>query len=148
MAVGWDYYNKFEALEDKYLPVRGEGETIATQIVTAVNKLVYKWYNDGDVFDNTYHLEGWANDLSSYANWLWKYTDADEILDKIENCVSESDYEDLLQELTDKLHDEGYLEEQNNHEKVGTIYDCDGKFKYEERYDGYEEDEYEDETWY
>lgn len=148
MAVSWDYYDKFEALEDKYLPMSGEGETIATQIVTAVTKLIYKWYNDGDVFDNTHHLEGWANDLSSYANWLYENTkDAWKILNKIENCYHGGDYEDLLQELADKLFDEKYLAEQNNLEKVGTIYKCDGRFKYEEKYDEYE-DEDEDEAWY
>lgn len=143
MSVSWDYYDKFETTEEKYLPVRGEGETVASQIVTAVVKLVYKWYNDGDVFDNTHHLEGWANDLSSYANWLYENTkDAWRILNKIDSCVSESDYEDLLQELADKLLDEVYLAEQNKLEKVGTIYDCDGKFKYEEPTDD------EDEDWY
>ena len=83
MAVDWGYYDKFDGLMDKYLPMHGEGETKATQIVTAVNKLVYKWYNDGDVFDNTLHLEGWANDLSDYANWLADHANVGEILDKI-----------------------------------------------------------------
>ena len=40
MSVKWSYFNKFEALEDKYLPIKGEGETKATQIVTSVCKLV------------------------------------------------------------------------------------------------------------
>lgn len=141
MAVSWNYYDKFESLTDKYMPMRGEGETVASQIVTAVNKLIYKWYNDGDVFDNTHHLEGWANDLSSYANWLYENTkDSWKILNKIADCVTESDYEDLLQELADKLLNEEYLVEQSKLEKVGTIYDCDGKFKYEEQND--EEDYY------
>ena len=88
MATNWDYFDRFEGIEDKYLPVQGEGETKASQIVTAVAKLVYKWYNDGDVFDNTHHLEGWANDLSDYANWLDKCTNlkASGILAKIKNC--------------------------------------------------------------
>lgn len=143
MAVEWDYYDKFEKLTDKYLPVRGEGETMATQIVTAVNKLVYKWYNDGDVFDNTYHLSGWANDLSSYANWLYEHTDTDTILASIINCFNESDYEDLLKRLTDELFNEDYLEEQNKKKSVGTIYKCDGMFKYEEY-----EDEDDEDDWY
>lgn len=134
MAVDWGYYDKFEVLNDKYLPMRGEGETKATQIVTAVNKLVYKWYNDGDVFDNTYHLEGWANDLSSYANWLYYYTNKEvqEILNKIEDCNTDSEYEDLLQELADKLLNEEYLAEQNKIEKMFSVYECDGKFEFEE----------------
>ena len=153
MAVDWGYYDKFEELIDKYLPMRGEGETKATQIVTAVNKLIYKWYNDGDVFDTTYHLRGWANDLSDYANWLYEHTDADTILAKIIICYNESDYEDLLQELTDKLFDEAYLENENKIAKIGTIYKCDGMFKWveeeeeDEEWDEDEEDE-EDEEWY
>ena len=134
MSVQWDYYDKFETLVDKYMLSRGEGETKATQIVTAVNKLVYKWYNDGDVFDNTQHLEGWANDLSSYANWLYQNTteNVKAILDTVYDCYSDSEYEDLLQELTDELLKEEYLAEQNKLEKVGTIYDCDGKYKFVE----------------
>ena len=54
----WSYFDKFETINDRYLPSQGEGETKATQVVTAVTKLVYKWYNDGDVYDNTYALEG------------------------------------------------------------------------------------------
>lgn len=146
MAVNWGYYDKFESLIDKYMPMRGEGETKATQIVTAVNKLIYKYYNDGDVFDNTHHLVGWANDLSSYANWLYEHTkNAWKILNKISTCYTNEDYEDLLKELADELLNEEYLVEQNKEEKVGTVYDCNGRFKYEEpTY----EDEDEDEEWY
>lgn len=53
-SVDWDYYNKFEEITDKYMSNQGEGDTLASQIVTAINKLVYKWYNDGDVFDNVH----------------------------------------------------------------------------------------------
>lgn len=133
MAVNWDYYDKFEGLIDKYMPMSGEGDTKASQIATAVNKLVYKYYNDGDVFDNTHHLEGWANDLSSYANWLYENTkNAWKILNKISVCYTNEDYEDLLKELADELLSEAYLAEKNKEKKAGTIYDCDGKFKYEE----------------
>lgn len=134
MATNWDYYDKYEELNGKYLPERGEGSTKATQIVTAVNKLIYKWYNDGDVFDNTHHLEGWANDLSDYANWLYYHTtkEVQVILNKVYNCHNDSDYEDLLQELADKLFDEEYLEEQNKLAKEFSIYDYDGKFEFVE----------------
>ena len=145
MSVEWGYFDKFEELTDKYLPVRGEGETKATQIVTAVCKLVYKYYNDGDVFDNTHYLEGWANDLSDYANWLYYHTDTKMILDKIVHCITNEDYEDLLKELADKLMNEEYLEEQNKIEKIETIYKCIGKFEFKESYDEDEDDYYDDE---
>ena len=140
MAVRWDYFDKFEELNDKYLPAHGEGETKATQIVTAVCKLVYKWYNDGDVFDNTYHLDGWCNDLSSYANWLAKYTSkGSAILNKISDCWSNGDYEDLLKELADSLLEEEYLSQQNEFEKAESIYKCSGKFKFMESCDDEED---------
>ena len=133
MAVEWDYFDKFDDMLERYMPARGEGNTKASQIVTAVNKLIYKWYNDGDVFDNTYGLHGWANDLSSYANWLVKNTDrARAILCTI--CEYGVDYEDLLRELADVLLDAEYLETQNKIEKTGTIYSCDGIFKFEEQW--------------
>ena len=148
MAVDWGYYDKFDGINDKYLPMQGEGNTKATQIVTAVTKLVYKYYNDGDVFDNTHHLKGWANDLSDYANWLYYHTTdkAEEILNKISKCYTDDDYEDLLKELADELLNEEYLEKQNKIEKHKTIYNCVGKFKFveedEEDYEDYED--YED----
>lgn len=152
MAVDWGYYDKFEPLNEKYLPIKGEGETKATQIVTAVSKLIYKWYNDEDVYDNTYYLRGWANDLSDYANWLYKNTDVKNILDKISSCMNDNEYEDLLKELADILLDEEYLYIQNKIEKVDTIYECDGKYKFVEQsddeddyYDDWEEEDEEDE---
>ena len=146
MGVKWNYFNKFGNITDKYLPITGEGDTKATQIVTAVNKLIYKWYNDGDVYDNTYNLEGWANDLSSYANWLSTYVNKSrKILQRIRYIVVESDYEELLKELADTLLDEQFLAEQEAITKVGSIYKCSGEFMFEESEDcGYydEDDEY------
>lgn len=132
MGVEWDYFNKFSNITDKYLPVVGQGDTKATQIVTAVNKLIYKWYNDGDVYDNTYNLEGWGNDLSSYANWLSKYVQKSrKILQRIRYIVVESAYEELLKELADTLLDEQFLAEQEAITKVGSIYNCSGEFMFE-----------------
>lgn len=143
MAVSWSYYRKFEGLLDKYVPDMGEGETMASQICTAVNKLVYKWYNDGDVYDNTHYLSGWCNDLSSYANWLryWASGDTgcDDILDRIYECYTADDYESLLKDLADCLLDEDWLPVMEK-TKVGSIYDFDGPFRFEEQYDDDEED--------
>lgn len=148
MSVSWDYYDKFEDLINKYMPLKGEGDTLASQIVTAVNKLVYKWYNDGDVFDNTHYLNGWANDLSSYANWLRRWTNSNSkcasILDEIYKCYNDDDYEDLLKDLADCLLDEDWLLTMEK-EKIGSIYNCDGPYKYSLiNYDEDEYDEYED----
>lgn len=145
--VEWSYFSKvdFKAINAKYLPDCGEGENRATQTVTAVNKLVYKWYNDGDVFDNTGALAGWANDLSSYANWLRKYAGAADILDRIHRCFTEGDYEDLLKALADRLLDGEYLEWAAKQEKVDSVYEADGPYSFEWRDEEEDEEEWEDE---
>ena len=147
-SVEWDYFNKFQPILDKYMPDHGEGETIASQIVTAVNKLIYKWYNDGDVFDNQYALTGWANDLSSYANWLYKrLSSARPILDRVFNAGNDSEYEELLKDLADKTLSEEFLAQFAERPALGSIYDCDGPYKFIEPYED-EEDEYDYEDEY
>lgn len=121
-----------DRLIEEYMPARGEGETVASQIVTAVNKLIYKWWNDGDVFDNTHGLTGWMNDLSSYANWLYEHsTDrAKFILKSVYACDCDDDYDYLLQMLADELLDERLLKVFEKMPKDGTIYECNGMFRF------------------
>lgn len=139
--MNWSYFNKFEGITDKYMQPTGEGETKASQLVTAINKLVYKWYNDGDVYDNTYYLNGWWNDLSSYANWIYEnYPDSHATLDSISEAHSEHGYELILKQLADIFLKEPFLTEENKKSAVGSIYDCEGIFKFEY----YEEEEYEE----
>lgn len=126
----WESFDKFNEIVSEYMPEYGEGETLASQTVTAVNKLIYKWYNDGDVYDNTYFMNGWANDLSSYANWLSKYVDAGSILDDIQNCLLDDDYEEILWKLAEKYLNREYLGRLSNKQKQGTIYKCVGKYEW------------------
>ena len=133
-GVDWEYYDRFEEIDDKYLPDCGEGENMATQIVTATSKLIYKWYNDGDVYDNHYGMEGWCNDLSDYANWLSCHAKGtDIILKRIKVCTSDAEYEYILKDLIDLTNTEDYLKEYEKQEKVGSIYDCDGPYKFVEK---------------
>ena len=147
--VNWSYFKKFSKVIDKYMPSSGEGDTIASQLVTAINKLIYKWYNDGDVYDNTHSLKGWANDLSDYANWIYRHFNSSrQILDRIETIRTEEEYEQLLKDLADKyLGDEEKLSKYDNKQSTGSIYDCDGPFIYDsdDPWDDDEEDEWTDE---
>lgn len=142
MTVNWNYYDSenFARITAKYLPEKGQGDTMATQIVTVVSTLVYGWYNDRDAYDNTYYLTDWGNDLSSYANWIYQYTDENiqNILEGVKEC-NESDYEDLLKDLADTLLDEEVLEGYSKRQAVGSIFNCVGVFKFEYHED--EEDE-------
>ena len=143
-SYGWDDFKTFSEQLDPYLPPTGEGDTLATQAATAVSKLVYKWFNDGDVYDNTYYLRGWANDLSSYANWLEEYIPDASVLLEIKDCKSEDDYVKLLYKLCDLVVPQ--LEELNEKPKEGSVYDCDGPFVFEEESEEESEDD-EDDEW-
>lgn len=145
MAITWKTFSdEFEDIVDRYMPATGEGDTKASQIATAVNKLIYKWFNDGDVYDNRYYLMGWANDLSSYANWLHKYVpQTKNILENIVDCYSESDYVRLLYELACECLDEDVLYPADQQPKVGSIYNCNGPFEFVE-YEDEDEDYYDD----
>lgn len=130
-----NFFDEFSSITDKYLPSIGEGDTMATQIVTAVVKIIYRWFNDGDVYDNTYHLEGWENNLSSYANWLSIHAKGtEEILSRIKGCHGAQAYEDILYNLAEFTLREDYLSEYSARENVGTIYKCDGVYRFVGRY--------------
>lgn len=135
--IDWSYFNRFNRILEKYMQPCGEGDNKASQAVTAVNKLVYKWYNDGDVYDNSYYMEGWWNDLSSYANWLSLYLDSNvsEILDRIVEARTWFDYELILKDLADYVLNEDFLISLENQKKEGSIYNCRWKFVYVENYD-------------
>lgn len=132
----WDDFSdpETDSIEKEYLPDSGEGETMMHQAVTAATKLIYKWFNDGDVFDNNYGLKGWANDLSSYANWLDEnIPEAEPILARIKTIGSDEDaYTDLLYDLMKAVFNPNMVTEYAGQPKTGTIYDCDGPYNFYE----------------
>ena len=129
--IEWGDFDQFEN-SDKYLPARGEGDNMATQAATALSKLVYKWFNDGDVYDTSYALEGWANDISGSANWLYKYIpETQPILDRIETIETKEEYTELLFDLCKVVDPK--IPGLESFDLKGDAYDEDGKFKYCER---------------
>lgn len=146
-TYSWSDFEEFNRALDTYMPSSGEGDTMASQVCTAVAKLIYKWFNDGDVFDNTHGLEGWANDLSDYANWLYKYIPQSKmILERIYRCYTEDDYTSLLWDLAEATLDLEDVSALEDVPKKGSVYHCDGPFKFEEYSDedddGYDDDYY------
>ena len=140
MAHEW---NDFYRFKPKYMPAYGDGDTMASQTETAISKLVSKWFNDGDVFDNHYGMSGWCNDISGSANWLaTNFPGASTILDRIHYIGSdEGKYEDILYDLCCLIFDTpNLLDSMNNIPKVSSAYKCDGPYSFEE-FDEEDEDE-------
>lgn len=148
-STDWESDPKYKNAVSKYLPDYGEGDNKAEQVVTAMNRLMFKWWNDGDVYDNHWanglYTEG-VNDLSSEANWLYKNGPRrlKFMMQGVHSCESEEDYEDLLSDIASQCFKPEYLEEASLQPKVGSVYNCDGPFSFEEYY----EDEDGEEGWY
>lgn len=134
MGIGLSHYKKYSNLMRRYYFEEGEGYSLATQTVNALNNLVSGWYYELQIFDNYRgELKTITNriDLSPYANWIWKnHSDTREILQRIWECKCYDDYECLLADLTKVLIDKERLKFEDGLPMRGSIHDCIGVFKY------------------
>lgn len=124
------FYKKYGAFVDKYVPDRGDGDTLASQTVTAVYRLIYGLDNNGDVYDNTRFLKGWMNNISWAANWLWSHTDTKGILERVWDAKNTDEYRAILSALASKLLNEETLSRLETLPKDGTIYEGTGPFRF------------------
>ena len=56
---------KWEELGDKYMPAMGKADTVGGEIIRAMNRIVYRYYNDGDTVSYYY---GSSNNILFNAN--------------------------------------------------------------------------------
>lgn len=127
--IGWTKFVRFNTILDKYMSDYGEGDNMASQITAAINKIIFKYYNTGDIFDTTYNLLGMFEDLSDYANWLYINAKITE-LDEIKIIKTEEEYEELLYKIASKYLTDGFLSQYKDKPAVDSIYKMKGPFKY------------------
>ena len=129
MAFSWDDASKYSEVLDQYLPNVGEGDTIATQASTAVSRIGYRWFNDGDTI--------WTDECQSCADWLYENIDGvkpviDSLNEYMFACMPSINrklydlYGDKLKEIIDAVADENLLKELNDRPLAGSIYNCEG----------------------
>lgn len=78
----WGGLNKaddefFTEMYDKYVPGRGKADTIGGEILRAISRIVYKFYNDGDT--TTHYYSCVYNDSYGAEKFLYKYVPKYEI---------------------------------------------------------------------
>lgn len=131
----------YSKLTDQYMPSRGQGDTKASQLVTATNKILYRWYNGGDTIQSD------VNDLTDYANWIEKYIREEPEINKI--MASAEKYTDsespdyilyVLIPLIKFVFREDFLAGLATESRVGSIYECSGRFVYNDTHNDYEDD--------
>ena len=120
-----DENSSYGILTNKYLPSEGQGENKASQLVTATNKIIYGWYNNGDT------ISGNGNDLTSYANWIDRH-----IKEHKKKKILKDDHIDyndtyylseIILPLIKFVFREDFLEKLASQEIEGSIYNCEGR---------------------
>ena len=123
---------EFNAWYDKYVPACGKCDTLAGEISRAINRLVYRWYNDGDTVDWYYGSEYNYNRACDtfLENHVYGYRSL--------GGIEEWDFEDAVCDRLKFVYD--YLK---NHEELFITpndVDCLDDAPYEPWYDDEEDD--------
>lgn len=94
--------NKINKLFEELVPTSGKADTVAGEIIRAVSRVGYRWYNDGDMIGRGYGKET-CNPAARYLaakagsrveraiSDMWDYRDENEDVDDYED---EDDYDD------------------------------------------------------
>ena len=149
----WSKYEKeLSALFEELVPPMGKCESKAGELVRAVNRIIYRFFNDGDHIGVGYgketcnpaarflHCEGSEN-LQKVIEYLWGERDEDEyeaLLDDLGAAVIEmlEEHPELRNEPTKDMFD--YYDRNE---------DVDDEDWEEEEYDEEDDDEEDDEDW-
>ena len=116
---------KFEELCDKYVPAWGKANTLGGEILRAINRIVYRYYNDGDTID--WYYGGNYNLLRACDTFLKAYCPAYHSLSNI----NELEYEKNLCDRLKKVFD--YLIANPNVFEIPNSIDCVANAPYEHR---------------
>ena len=147
--VGKALEDRNEPLYDALVPGQGKADTIQDETLRAINRIVYRYYNDGDKYFEGYGTEtaGPAHSFLINANHPLRSA-----MVKIFNEPSnDSSYERMLADALDMILD--HIESRQGKytpNTAGDIYDYESEFEdfedEEEDYDYYDNyDDYEDE---
>lgn len=135
----------WEQLWDKYVPTSGQAETIGGEILRAMARIIYRYYNDGDMVG-----VGYGNETCNSSDRYLDSTIKDyESLDQFSEGQYD-EYEKLMlknhRTVFQYLQDNPILFEQESHEDSREANEED--YRRSRDYDGYDDyEQYDEETW-
>jgi len=137
--VGKALEDRNEPLYDKLVPGMGDAETVEGEMLRAINRIIYRYYNDGDKYFQGYGTEtaGPAHSFLVNANHPQKSA-----MNQIFNePISDSEYEQMIKDALDMILD--YIESRQGKYTKNTL---GGIFDYEPEFEE-DEDDYDDYTY-
>lgn len=130
-----------EALFSKLVSVQGKCETLEGETLRAINRIIYRYYNDGD-----YWFQGYGTETAGPAEtFLRQYAPIDlrpEL--RASDGADDKDYENQLEIMLEKIltHIESCTQFTPNYQDM---LDCESKYEDDDEEEEYEEDYEEDE---
>lgn len=117
--VDWDEFDRFVRYK-KYLPPMGEGDTMASQLATAVSTIVHRYYNDGDTVTKAWGY-GDSGNMRNLTRWIRKYVPELRVYASRLLNPREYDYEQTLYDIAAEM--ENVIDDYADEPKTGSIYD-------------------------
>jgi hypothetical protein len=132
--VGKELEDRNEPLYDKLVPGQGDAETVEGEMLRAINRIVYRFYNDGDKYFEGYGTEtaGPAHSFLINANHPLKSA----MIKLFDEPSGDNSYERMLKDILDMILD--YIESRQGKYTKNTL---GGMFNYEPEFEEDEEDE-------
>ena len=153
--VGGELEKRNQVLYDKLVPGSGASETVEGELMRAINRLVYRFYNDGDFFYKGYGAEtaGPAHSFLVNSNQI-DFPLQSTLTSTFDKAMSadEDGYERLIKFALEKVIDHVEATPEDEYTKLDKeMFDFESEFEDEEEddYDDYyDEDEYDDDDYY
>ena len=155
--VGGKLEKRSNVLFDKLVPGSGASDTVEGEMIRAINRLIYRFYNDGDFFYKGYGAEtaGPAHSFLVNSNQI-PFDLQSTLTSTFSKAIDapEEGYERLIKFALEKILDHVEATPEDEYTKLDKeMFDFESEFEedpYEDDddYDYYDEDEYEDEEDY
>jgi len=140
--VGKELEDRNEPLYDKLVPGQGDAETVEGEMLRAINRIVYRFYNDGDKY-----FEGYGTETAGPAHSFLVNSKNPKQSALKQIFSTGTDYEQTLKDALDLILD--YIESRNGEytpNNLGDMLDYEAEFEdeTEDEYDEYDHEDYYD----
>ncbi len=103
------HQKEYETMWERLVPGEGPAATVAGELLRAVSRLYYRWFNDGDRIQPS--MDEWAMSTSAVQafNYLYQFRDpvtrfsTKPLMEAIVGADTEADYEEALEQAADAI---------------------------------------------
>ena len=146
--IGGPLGKRNDVLFDKLVPGSGDSETVEGELIRAINRIIYRWFNDGDYFYQGYGIEtaGGAHSFLTTSKQIPfdLQSTLTSIFDKAVGAP-EDGYERLIKFALEKVVDHVEATPEDEYTKLDRgMFDFEPEYE-EDLYDEEEDDDYYDE---